>query len=273
MILAVDIGGSKSLAGVFDDTASPLKQTKFSTPENYDKFTELLMKKVKTLAPLSKIEALGLGVPCSIDYDTGEILGCGNLPWRAKNLVDDLAGKFKSQIATANDADCAGLYEAKLGAGKNYKRILYVTISTGIGTSLIVNGKLSQDVPGSEGGQMVTQTDHHTFRRLEDLISGPAIIERFGKPAYDINDKNIWQTIAREMAGGLYNMITLIKPEVVILGGGVAVHFEVFHASLDLALRQLDAKLFPLPPVIKAAKVEQAVLLGAYLLAKGSLSK
>lgn len=270
MILSIDVGGTKTLLGVFASSGELISQKSFPTDSNYQKFLSNLSYRASALVKSKSIESVGLAIPCTLSTQK-RIIACGNLPWKNVNLASDVQDSLNKQVFVANDADCAGLFEANLGAAKGYKRVLYVTISTGIGTSLLVNGSLSKGIIGSEGGQMVFQGEHNTFRRFEDLISGPAIIERFGAPAFEISDKNIWKTIAKELAAGIYNMVTLLRPDVVVLGGGVAVHFTSFEKHLKDALKQIDAKLFPLPEIVQAKKVEQAALYGAYLLAEKKL--
>ena len=268
MYVAADVGASKTLIGVFNAQGQILKRRKFNTPRIYSDWLAKFTAAVRTAQGPGSVRALGVGIPCSLDPEDKHIVGCGNLAWQGEHPAKDLEKALKVPIYIANDAVCGGLAEATMGAGKDFKRLFYITISTGVGTALIVNKHPSRDVPNSEGGQIIVDRNKSGFLRLEDLISGPAIIERFGKPAYDIDDLNIWKQLAVDMAIGIYNMVTLTFPDGVVIGGGVAVHFEIFKKHLIDAINQLDSKIYALPPIVKASQVEEAALYGAFLIAK-----
>jgi predicted NBD/HSP70 family sugar kinase len=170
-----------------------------------------------------------------------------------------------SSVAIENDANLAGLSEAMLH--KDYKCILYVTISTGIGTGIIVNQQIDPEFADSEGGHIVLE-HHGKLSTWESFASGQAIVKRFGKMARDITDQKTWTIITHDIAIGLYDLIAFIEPDAVVLGGSVPTQFERFHHLLDKELAQLQTPLTPIPPIFQAKRPAEAVVYGCYDLIK-----
>ena len=97
-----------------------------------------------------KISGIGIGATGPVDPIRGEFGDVDFLPgWRGKNLVKDLAQRFSVQVAMENDGDAAALAEAGWGAGRDRSRLIYVTIGTGIGGGIILDGKLYRGVDGA----------------------------------------------------------------------------------------------------------------------------
>ncbi len=273
MYVGIDVGGSKTLIALFDKKGNLLKQNRLQTPDSIDKFSRQLQTGYRALVGDTKIKAIGLGVPGAIDYDRSELLAASNLNWLQPALPREMAGWLGAPVRVANDALLGGWAEASLGAGKDFASVLYVTLSTGVGTSFIIDGHPQAAWLKSEGGQMIIQGEHQTFRRLENLVAGPAIKERFGKFGYEISDPAIWDQIARDLAVGLFNMFTLLHPEVIILSGGMSLHFDAFARPLKKYLDQLNPGLYSTPKVLVAANPETSVAYGCYLLAKNGLER
>ena len=125
----------------------------------------------------------------------------GNLSWKNVNTQYDTEKIFGCPMAVENDAKLAGLSEAML-LKDEFKRVAYVTISTGIGYSLIVDGVI--DVNIGDGGGRALQLDHKSkMMSWEDFAGGRAIVETYGKRAEDITDETTWRKISRDLAKGL----------------------------------------------------------------------
>jgi predicted NBD/HSP70 family sugar kinase len=150
---------------------------------------------------------------------------------------------------------------------KNNERVLYVTISTGIGTGIVVNQTIDPVFADSEGGQMPLEYNGKLVI-WEDFASGRAIVERFGKQAKDIDDPKIWQRIAHDLARGFIELIALTQPSIIVLGGSVGVYFEKYEKFLKAELAKFDNPLVPIPPIRQAARPELAVIYGCYDLAR-----
>ncbi len=104
------------------------------------------------------------------------------------------------------------------------------------------------------------------------MASGRAIVERFGKRASDIDDPKTWQIISHDMALGLIDLVSVIQPEVIVMGGGVSTNFDKYIAYLRKELKQYETPLVPVPPIIKAQRPEEAVIYGCYDYIRQNLS-
>ena len=148
-----------------------------------------------------------------------------------------------------------------------YDRVVYATISTGIGIGVVVNQQLEPTLLDAEPGKMPLE---HNGKMVawESFASGKAIVKRYGKLAKDIKDEKTWRHIAHDIAVGLIDIIAVVQPQVVVLGGSVATYFDRFDDLLNEALQRYEVPLIPIPPIIHAARPEQAVVYGCYDLAK-----
>lgn len=262
MFLGIDVGGTKTLLAVFDENGQILKQFKFSTPEKYEDFLKAL-KNGLDRAQDYKIKACCCAVPGKVDRKNGVGVVYGNLTWHDSPIKDDISRLLGGiDVAVENDANLAGLYEASL-YHRQYKKVLYLTIGTGIGDAEIIDGMIDPSFADSEAGQ--TLLDHEgELVRWEDLASGRALKRRYGKKASEINDPKIWQEYTQDLALGLIELIAVMQPDVIIVGGGVGTHFNKYGELLRAELKRHEAPMVPIPPVIQATKPEEAVIYGCY---------
>jgi len=265
MYLGIDIGGTKTLVAVLNNHGAITESVKFPTPEKYSEWRKQLADTVANLSTKEFI-ACGVGVPGRIDRTNGVGLDMGNLPWQDIPVQEDVQKIVSCPVVVDNDANLAGLSEAML-LKKKYNRVLYVTISTGIGTGIISDQMIDPAFADSEGGQMVLE-HHGKFVQWEDFASGRAIVARFGKKAMDITDAPTWRLICKDIAAGLIDLIAVIQPEVIVLGGSVGTYYDRYGAYLQEALQQYASPLVPIPPIVQARRPEQAVVFGCYDLAK-----
>jgi len=264
MYLGIDIGGTKTLIATFDSKGTLLERHKFPTPVKYLDFLRELSATVANMST-KKWRAGCVAFPGLIDREKGIGIVCGNLPWRNVPIAHDITKIVKCPLLIENDANLAGLSEAMLLP--KYDRVLYVTISTGIGTGIIVDRTIDPEFQDSEGGHMILE---HNGRRQqwEDFASGSAIVRRFGKKASEINDAKTWRSIAKNIATGLLDLSVVIRPQVVVLGGGVSNYLERFKPYLLEEMEHFATPLTPLPIIKKAANPNDAVIIGCYYLAK-----
>ena len=269
MYLGIDIGGTKTFVATLDDNGVIQEEFRFPTPKLYNNFLKELAKTVAKLAT-KKFIAAGVGAPGKIDREQGVALVFGNLSWHNAPLAQDIREIVRCPVVVENDANLAGLSEAMLL--KHYQKVLYVTISTGIGTGFIVDQRIDPDLADSEGGHMMLE-HNGKLEAWEDFASGRAIVTRFGKRASDITDAQTWKVIAHDIALGLIDLVAMLEPNVIVLGGGVSSHFDKFGSYLEDCLKQYDNPLITLPELRVAARPEQAVVYGCYDLAKARYGK
>ncbi len=264
MYLGIDIGGTKTLVARMNNHGVIEESYKFPTPKVYSELLKELANIIGSLSNVSFIAA-GVAVPGKIDRTKGVAHGFGNLPWIDVPVRRDIERIVHCPVVVDNDANLAGLSEAKLL--KQYDTVLYITISTGIGTGVITHQCINPDFEDSEGGSILLE-HNGKLQNWEDFASGRAIVKRFGKQAKDITDTKTWKIIARDIAVGLFDLITFVQPDIVVLGGSVSGHLEKFEGPLKTELKRFETPLTPIPPIHRAQRPEEAVVYGCYDLAK-----
>ena len=265
MYLGVDIGATKVLLAAITNDGNVKEQLKFPTPEAYKDLVRDFAKALPDLGDFD-FERAVVAVPGRLDRQKGVGLAFGNRPWLNVPIRRDFEKITACPVRIENDAKLAALSEANL-IKKDFKKVLYVTISTGISSGLIIDGKIDPSMQDSEAGQMWFNRNGRMVQ-WEDFASGRAIVKKYGKRASEINDKNTWRIISRDIAIGLLELISVIQPEVIVLGGGVGTHFEKYKEPLLEELKKRELPITPIPPIIKAKHPEEAVVFGCYLLAK-----
>lgn len=267
MYLAIDIGGSKTLVALFSSSGRLLESKRFATPQNYDEFLKALEKTYISLQhDTAKVIACGVGAPGKIDRSKGRVEALGNLPWENAPLKRDIEKICGVPAALENDANLAGLSEALL-IKHSYKKVFYITVSTGIGGSLISDGKIKPEFADMEVGHMVFEHDGK-IQKWEDFASGKYIYKKYGKKASQLNDAGAWYVISRNIALGLSSVIVTLVPDVIVIGGGVGSHFDKYADPLHEELMLYGTKLVPIPPIRQAVRAEEAVIYGGYELAR-----
>jgi len=270
MIGAVDIGGTKIAVGMVDEDGQVVARAECPTDaergpaDGLDRITALL----RATAAQADARLAGIGVGC-----TGPVYPLegtlGDVPflpgWQGVNLVGELAARFGVSAAMENDADAAALAEARWGAGRGVGSFIYVTVSTGIGTGMVIDGKLYRGVDGAH-----PEIGHHVIDASgplcycgargcwESLASGPALAAWFeatypgvvlGSDPLDARqicdaaeqgDPRAQAAIDRlgyTIGLGLANLITLFVPDVIALGGGVMQSRHLFWDRMQDTIR------------------------------------
>lgn len=261
--MGIDIGATKTLFAVFDESGQVLLEHKIKTPQEYDQFmAEIDSALAKELSQF-KFSYCCCAVPGWIDFKSDIVVAFGVLPWSNVPIRKDLAELMpNTTVLVHNDAKLAGLSEAKL-LGTQYKKVMYLTISTGIGGGVIINGIIDPIFENFEPGQMLFEYEGQS-KQWEDIASGRILKERYGKLASEIEDENIWKNFAQLVALGLEELLATIQPDAVVFGGGVGSHFEKFKDFLEEDLNSINNPLVPIPPLVKAHRPEEAVIYGCY---------
>jgi glucokinase len=261
MYLGIDVGGTKTLLAVFDSSGSIIKEEKFATPVLYQDFLGELKKYTGQFEEYHLI-ACCIALPGIIDRTNGVGMEFGRLQWHNVPIKKDLESLLAHiPIYVENDTNLAGLSEA-LNHTK-YKKVVYLTISTGIGDAYIVNGKIDPDTADSEIGNMIVEHGGK-LQKWQDIASGQTIKDKYGKLARDIDDPKIWDEYVDGLVVGFEATLSAYQPQLVIIGGGVGAYFEKFGDLLIEKLEKLNNKMVQVPPIIKAKRPEEAVIYGCY---------
>jgi glucokinase len=274
--VSVDIGGTLVRVGAFDGKGQLLGQKEAGIasigPENGLRLLEQLIQ--ETLDSVKAEALLGIGIGCTGPLDV--IRGLVNNPytlagWSNVPIVEHLNKAFDVPVKLENDADAAALGEYWKGAGRGAHRLYAVTVGTGVGTALIVEGKIYRGADGShpEGGhQLIDPNGPECYCGYcgcwESLISGTAIssaarrtekndrlVEMAGGDPDRIDARlvaqaardgdpvasAIMQKAARDFSLGVINIISFFVPDVLVLSGGVMKSADLFLPTLEQTLR------------------------------------
>ncbi|MFH1170627.1 MAG: ROK family protein [Candidatus Vogelbacteria bacterium] len=199
------------------------------------------------------------------------MIGASRRVWAGARIAELVKKELTLPIYIENDAALAGLGEATVGAGRGFKIVVYLTVSTGVGGVKIEDGRIDENTMGFEPGQQIITIDGEKLGHLEDYVSGLAVARRFGRPPPELTDEKIWQDLSRYLAVGLTNTILHWSPDCLILGGSMFQQPGFKIAILESLIRQ-DLTIFPKLPVIKEATLgEASALYGGltYLRARG----
>ena len=265
MYLGIDVGGTKTLAATLTNEGVITESVKFPTPHNYHEFITQLEATIRGFKH-QDYRAAGIAVPGKVDRIHGLGVAFGNLPWKNVPIQADLERISGAPVALENDANAAALSEAML-LKTDYDVVLYVTIGTGIGTGIIVRQKIDEVFEDTEGGHILLDFKGKLVK-WESFASGHAIFDRFGKRASDINDARTWKIISHDLARGMIDLIAMVQPDVIVLGGGIGTHYPKYKKFLNDELKRYQTPLTPIPPIKQAQRPEEAVVYGCYDLAK-----
>lgn len=243
-VIGVDVGGTKILAGVVDRQGEVARRVERRTPLTSQ--TELLGELDTAVESLldDGVAALGFGLPSTIDQRSGRAVSSVHIPLADLDFRDRMAERFGLPVAIDNDGNAAAVAEWRLGAGRGTSHMVLLTLGTGIGGGLILDGRPYRGSigAGAELGHIVLDYGGipcggacSGLGHFEALAAGPAgdeaAVRRFGDGA-DARDlvaaarkgdqgaKEDLAEIGRRLGAGIASFVNIFNPEVVVLGGG-----------------------------------------------------
>jgi predicted NBD/HSP70 family sugar kinase len=272
--VALDIGGTKILAAAAGRDGAPLRVVRRPTPASLEEGLRLLASMARECAAGATIRAIGASIGGPLDPATGVVSPLHQPSWRAVPLKAILEKEFGCPFGVDVDTNVAALGEWQ-ARGRAPRRLLYLTISTGMGGGFIVDGRLYRGADGEH-----PEVAHQAVGRLpdarcecgaagclEELVSGNGIRRRFGKPAERLTDAE-WTEVGRDLGQGLRNLVAILAPDLIAIGGGVAIGAgeKLLGPARESAASSL--KLLPLPRVEPSILGYDTALLGALALAR-----
>ncbi len=274
VILGVDIGGTKIAVGLVDRAGKILKQTRTPMIGNgtAEAGLQAVISAIDSLVWTNEVSSIGICAPGPLDPETGVVLNPPNLPcWRDFPLAKKIADKFHMRVKVDNDANAAALAETRWGAARGYRYVFYATIGTGIGTGIVLDGRIYHGSTGSAGEGGHVSIDYRgplcsCGKRgcMEILAAGPAIGARArvklsaeptrGSAILDLA-KGDAAAVTSELVGQAYaagdplareilfdtvevlipwlgNIVDLLDPDILVMGGGVAVMLKPFFDDI-----------------------------------------
>ncbi|RWZ78531.1 MAG: ROK family protein [Candidatus Microsaccharimonas sossegonensis] len=269
MLVAVDTGGTKTLVASFLEDGRIGEQFQFPTPKTTLEWTATLKTELHNHFGNGTVAAVVVAMPGIVK--DGIAIWCNNLKWMNFDVAQALKGILgDAPLFVENDANLAGLAETR-----QLKEVpplaLYVTVSTGIGSGIITEGKINPALRYSEAGRSLVEFDG-VVREWESFASGKAIYQAYGKYARDITSRRVWHTIANRISRGFLAIIPVLQPDVIIIGGSIGTYFDHFGKDLTGLLNEHLPAHIPAPKVVQAKHPELAVIYGCYYYALDALA-
>ncbi len=237
------------------------KTVVISTPETYTEGLVEFKKTAMALAGGEGIDAVSGGIAGTFNQKKLLLVNGPNLKdWIGKPICSELETFFNAPVYIENDAAMGGLGEAVHGAGRGFEIVAYITVSTGVGGSRIVGGKVDSKSVGFEPGHQIVDADRTivtdaegTF--LEDYISGHGILKRMGKEPKDIVEPAFWNKMAKILAYGLNNVCVFWSPDVIVLGGSMITGDPAISVEKTKEYLSKVNKIYPELPEIKISEL------------------
>jgi len=274
----VDIGGTKCLVSATGEGGWPGPPLVRPTPMGGEP-GRFLVEMLDRVRDGNDLEAIAVSTPGPFDRERRTLINPPGLSiaWHGLDLRSTLGEHFGCPIFAENDANCAALAEARFGAGRGFRTVVYYTVSTGIGAGVVRGGELVVARHDTEAGHQVLWPEHlggpacHCGGHgcLEALASGNAIRHRFGRRAEELEDPAAWADIGRWLGLAVVNSVALLDCDVVVFGGGVISAWARFEAELRRTVRE-SLFLQPAPEIRLAALGADRNAWGALTLVPGA---
>ena len=276
--IGLDIGGTKLMVAAAGESGAIVRRVRAATPLSLEEGLALLHRMIAEVAEGDPIAAIGAAIGGPLDAERGIVSPLHQPEWREVPLKALIEQRWGCPFYVDVDTNVAAVGEYASGAVA-CRRFLYITLSTGMGGGYLVDGKIYRGMGEAHpeiGHQAINFRCAHPERVscecgapdcLEALISGNAIRRIYGKPAEQLAEHE-WDEVGYNLGQGLRNLATIYLPELIVLGGGVAVGGG---ARLLIAACQVMAdrlKLVPAPEVRLSRLGYDTALLGAIAIAR-----
>lgn len=251
MILgALEAGGTKMVCAIGNEQGKIYKRISSAT-ETPDKTLPAIIRFFREQG----VEALGIGCFGPIDLKRtsptyGYITTTPKQAWKNCDIVGIFKKELEIPIGFDTDVNGSALGEATWGAAQGLENSIYITIGTGIGAGIIVNGKLLHGMLHPEAGHILLKPHEHDYYKgrcpfhkicFEGLAAGPAIEERWGKKGIELTEnREVWELEAYYIGQALVNYIVMLSPQKIILGGGVMHQEQLIPLVQKEVKRQLN---------------------------------
>jgi Transcriptional regulator/sugar kinase len=236
--LGIDLGGTKIEGILLDEKGREINRKRIPTQrdDGYDAIVDRICSLVYELKGVNET-TIGICTPGSIDPKTEKLKNSNTVCLIDKPLKQNIESKIGQPIIMENDANCFALAEAKMGAGKKHSIVFGVILGTGVGGGIVIDGKIHHGRSHIAG-----EWGHHTLYPngkncycgqkgcVEAYISGPALESRYKEITGDqkivtdiaLNPPSNWKNEFTQNFGiALSNVINILDPDVIVLGGGV----------------------------------------------------
>ena len=310
--IGVDLGGTKMLVAALTETEPLWESREASTGQTQDELVELLVREIsEARAARPDAAAVGLGIPATLDLKAGVAVSAVNLPIADLPIRDLIAERVGLPVFVDNDANVAALAEQLYGAGRGATDIVMLTIGTGIGGGLILNGEVYRGSTGAgaELGHTVIQADGPPCQGncpnhgcVEALASGTALGREGRAAAESAPDSALGRALAEgevvdgklvtdaalagdETAIGVFELIgsrlgvacssfaNIFQPSAIVVGGGVIAAGDLLLDPVRGEVRERALRPMNETPILEATLGNDAGVIGAAALARVELER
>lgn len=273
VVIGLDVGGTKILSGLVDREGNVLSEREIPSPGTSDGVLSALDAAVEALLD-DRVAAIGYGIPANLERRSGRILHATNLPLDDVDLVKRSRERFDLPVGIENDASAAALAEWKRGAGRGASSLVMLTLGTGVGGGIVVDGRLFRG--WAELGHVVVQEGGPECRcggrgHLEVLASGHAgsrvardlygpdadahtLIERAEQG--DEQAQGALARIGESLGAAIGSLVNIFDPELIVVGGG----FGAAAGDFVLEPARTAARREAIPPADRTLRVVPAEL-------------
>jgi glucokinase len=280
VILALDIGGTKFMAAAATPDGTVRKTLKAPTPRSLPEGLSLLKRMAHECAEGNRILSIGAAIGGPMDWKEGIVSPLHQPEWRAVPLKALLEREFGCPFQVDVDTNVAALGEWE-ARHRSPRRLLYLTLSTGMGGGFIIDGRVFRGAQGEHpevahqsvawmGSFKSVLCECGARGCLEELVSGNGIRRLYGKPAPDLSDEE-WSEVGHNLGQGLRNLSTIYAPDVIAIGGGVAFGAGEKLLGPARSTATSNLKLVPVPRVEPSLLGYATALRGGLVLAKEGL--
>lgn len=307
--VGIDLGGTNIKAGIVNKQQEIIAQG--SVPTNVQRPYQDIIKDMAELVQsllqeshlkLDDVEGIGIGSPGTVDAKTGVVVYSNNFDWENVPLAEELRKYFNYKIAVSNDANCAALGEVKAGAARDYDNVVLLTLGTGVGGGVVVNGKIFEGghAGGAELGHtmLVRDGEQCTCGRkgcLEAYASATALIRQTKQAAMEHKDSKIYEYCGHDitkingktvfdaaadgdeaaqevvagyisyLGDGIVDFVNIFRPDKVLLSGGVCNQGTNLTDPLNAYIRKycFAGERGIIPEVVTATLGNDAGIIGA----------
>ena len=292
--IGIDIGGTDTKIGLVDIHQKLLTETVIATDatRTAEEVIADIGQNVLSLLEeqgivIDQCVGAGIGVPGTVDCKNGVVRYSNNIKWENVKLAEEMEKYLPIPICIANDADCAALGEAVAGAGTEYQDLIMITLGTGVGGGIILDGEIYEGkvLGGSEIGHMVIVEDGElctcgrkgcleayasatALRRnvqhaVGEVLEPKEIFER--AEAGDETLRRVVDQYISHLGTGLVNIVNIFRPQLILIGGGISGQGETLLAPLREKMKEgcFGKEKGELPEIKIAALGNKAGIIGA----------
>ena len=305
-VLGIDIGGTNTVFGIVDARGNVIASSSIKTGKHADfnDYRDELYSEASHLIEANeatdKIQGIGIGAP-NANYYTGEINNAANLPWKDVKLAQLVSEKFGIPVAVTNDANAAALGEMTYGAARGLKDFIMITLGTGVGSGIVINGQVVYGHDGLAGelGHLIIKRNNgrlcgcgrtgcleaycsatgvaRSAREFLEIRTEPSILRNL--PIEEITSKDVYDAAIQgdQIAKDIFNytgtllgeamadMTVFSSPEAFILFGGLAKSGELLLRPMREAMDRTMLSAFKGKPkiILSELKEADAAVLGA----------